>query len=397
MTGVAAGAWRHALSSVGRHADLALSGMLLLAVLVTTFAGDQLSGGGGAAEVAAAAVACGALAARRHHPLVVLLVSTVAAETFLALLHGQRGDLVLAAPLVALYTLVETTGRRRGVVLGAGSVVALAVVHVLIKPSSWIGPENVALAALGALAIASGEAARNRRAYLAEVEERARRAEREQEQEARRRLTEERLHLARELHDVVGHRLALINVQAGVAGHLLESDPVRAREALGHVRRAGRDALGELNATVGLLRADGDDRQPLEPTVGFDGLDALLDGFRLAGLEVDETIEGNPTPLPPAADLTAYRVVQESLTNAHRHGAGGTVRLGLAYGDDHLRIRVENAVHPGRNGIAPEGHGLVGMRERVTALGGSLVAGPDRQGGFRVLASLPLSAGAEAR
>jgi signal transduction histidine kinase len=396
MTAVAAAAWRHALSSVGRHADLALAGVLLLAVLVTTFAGNQVSGGGGAAEVTAAVVACGALAARRHHPLVVLLVSTVAAETYLALLHGQRGDLVLAAPLVALYTLVERTGRRRGVVLGAVVIVVLAAVHVLIKPSSWIGPENVALAALGALAIASGEAARNRRAYLAEVEERARRAEREREQEARRRLTEERLHLARELHDVVGHRLALINVQAGVAGHVLESDPARAREALGHVRQAGRDALGDLNATVGLLRADGD-RQPLEPTVGFDGLDALVDEFRLAGLDVDETIEGSPAPLPPAADLTAYRVVQESLTNAHRHGAGGTVRLGLAYGDDRLRIRVENAVHPERVGSGAEGHGLVGMRERVTALGGSLVAGPDRQGGFRVLASLPLTPLVEGR
>jgi signal transduction histidine kinase len=378
------------------HADIAIAVVLYAVTLLTTVAGVPAARGRFNLPLAAvAAVACGVLVARQRWPLLTLGVSAVGAEAYMVQLDGH--SLVLAAPLIALYTIAEAASRRRAVAIGALAVFAIAGMHALLKPGTWLGAENLALAALGALAVAAGDASRSRRAYTAEVEVRARRAEAGREQEARRRVTEERLRIARDLHDVLGHQLALISVQAGVADHLLADRPAAARQALAHVRAASRTALGELRDTIGLLREPGEPVAPVEPAAGLAGLDELVASFRRSGMRVEVTVDGPARPLPPVPDLTAYRVVQESLTNAFKHargatGRGATARLRLCYRPSTLDIEVED---DGTAAVASDplpGHGIAGMRERVAALGGSLSTGPRPAGGYQVRASLPLAA-----
>jgi signal transduction histidine kinase len=367
------------------HADIGLAALVFAVVLATT-AGGPGRAALDAAGVLFAAVACGVLVVRRRWPFPVLAVSTLAAEFYMAPDLGHEGATVLAAPLIALYTVADTTARRKALVTGGVAVLALAGSHILLKPSSWIGAENLALVAFGALAVAAGDASRNRRAYLAEVEERARRAESERDREASRRVTEERLRIARDLHDVVGHHLALINVQAGVATHVLDDQPAQVRLSLAHIRQASRTALEELRDTIGLLREPDEPAAPTEPTAGMSGVAQLVASFRRSGLDVDEDVHGEARPLPSAADVTAYRVIQESLTNACKHAARPAARLSLDYRPGSLHIVVDNDA---ASGCGSAGHGIVGMRERVAALGGSLRAGPDGAGRFRVEAVLP--------
>jgi signal transduction histidine kinase len=381
-----------------RGADLAMAVVVYAATLVTTVGAVPRPGSGrlSADAALAAAAACGALGVRRRWPFAALLISAAGAEAYLAHYHGDNGVLILAAPLIALYTLADSGDRRRALTVGGLAVLALAGVHAVVKAAAWPGPENIALAALGGLALAAGDASRSRRAYLAGVEERARRAEREREQEARRQVTEERLRIARDLHDSVGHHLALINVQAGVAAHVWDDQPGQARTSLAHIRRASRTALDELRDTIGLLRTPDDPSAPTEPTVGLIGLDDLVASFRRSGLQLAWSVEGGVRPLPKAADLTAYRVIQESLTNVCKHAPAARVALRLDYRPSELHILVDNddagrrvaprpSEPPAGNGTR---HGLVGMRERLHAIGGSVAAGP-RPGGFRVVATVP--------
>ena len=339
--------------------------------------------------------------------------------------RGQTGMLVMLAPLIAVYTVAERGDRRRGLAIGGLAVAALGVVHGLIKPS-WMGPANLALVALGALAVAAGDSSRNRRAYLAEAEQRAARAEHDREADARRRVTEERLRIARDLHDSVGHHLALISVQSAVADRLLGAAPERAHEALSHVQAASRSALEELGDTIGLLREAGEPAAPTLPTPGLDGLDELVASFRASGLNIEEHVGGTVRRLAPAASLTAYRVIQESLTNVCKHAGIPGARLRLAYDRAALHITIDDNGSPGLQqpggatssgatasgatasgatagsataggataGSATTGrggHGIIGMRERVTAVGGAFQAGPRPGGGFRVSATLPLA------
>jgi signal transduction histidine kinase len=394
-------------------------------------ASDQLT----APAVALAAVSCGVLGARRRYPVTVLVISVFAAEACLAQTRGRGAVMLVFAPLIALYTVADISDRRGARLVGGLAVLALVVTHMLASPASWLKSDNLALAALGGMALAVGVASRNRRSYLAEVERRAQRAERiseqaerTREQEARRRVTEERLRIAHDLHDSVGHHLALINVQSGVAGFLLDTDPDQVRAALAHVATATRSALEELHATVGLLREPGDSPVPTRPVVGLTGLGELIAAYRRSGLAVDHQIQGTVRPLPPAADLTAYRVIQESLTNVCKHAGSQIARLQLSYQPDALSIVIDDdglpgsGDHKGRPQAAPApqvtptpqvtpapqavptpqavpagsqaaqaGHGIVGMRERVAALGGEFHAGPRQAGGFRVSATLPLA------
>ena len=373
------------------HADLAVAAVVLAVTLVTTVAGPAARPVG-MASVLTATVACGALVGRRHHPVAALGVSVVAAELYLVQFRGDAGSLVVIAPLIALYSVAELSARRRGLIVAVVAVLAFGGLHIAVKPTSWLGAENVALAALGGLAVAVGAAARNRRAYLAEVEARARDAEADRDAEAARQVTEERLRIARDLHDLLGHHLAVIYVQAGVAEHVLTDPPARAADALWNIRASSRSALGGLGDTIGLLRAPGDPAVPTEPTASLAGIDALLTSFRRSGLRITERISGDVGPLPVAADLVAYRVVQESLTNVCKHAGPTAVELRLAYEPAALRIVVENASAQLSTPPAAGGHGLVGMRERVTALGGSLRTGPRPDGGYRVSAVLPLPA-----
>jgi signal transduction histidine kinase len=381
------------------HADIAVALVVYAVTLLTTATGPS----GGRLDVTAlmlAALACGVLVARRRFPFLVLLGSAVAAEAYRVHFHGNRGEMVLAAPLIALYTVAESSSRRRALIIGCLAVLALGGFHLLIKPTSSLGSYDVALAALGGLAVAAGDASRSRRAYLIEAQARAQHAEADREAEAARRVTEERLRIARELHDAVGHHLALIHVQSGVATRVLTDPPVRAKEALDHIHAASKAALGELSETIELLRQPGELNPPTEPTIGLAGVDDLLAEFRRSGLTITARVDGPARPVPVAADLTAYRVIQESLTNVSKHAGPTTVEVRLAYEPDALRIMVDNSA--ARHGTAigavgdnGSGHGLVGMRERVTAVGGTLQAGRRPDGGHRVTAILPLTAASQ--
>jgi signal transduction histidine kinase len=371
-------------------ADAAVAALAYGVTLLTTLGGLRpWRGQPGLAELLVAGVACGALVLRRRRPFAVLAVAAAGAVAY-AGLSGARGW-VLAAPLIALYSAAEATGRRRALTGGWLVVLALALAHALARPMPWFGAENLALIALGGLAVAAGDAARSRRAYVAEVEERARCAERDREREARRRVAEERLRIARDLHDSMGHHLALINVQAGAAVSVIDERPDQARRTVELIGRASRAALEELSGTVGLLRQPGD---PVAPA-GLAALDDLIASFAGSGLRIGRQVDGPPCPLPAAADMTAYRVVEESLTNVRKHAGNTDVRVRLTYGPDSLRILVEDdgTASPVRR--TGEGHGLTGMTERVTAAGGRLSVGPRDGGGFRVSAVLPIGGLAE--
>ncbi len=283
---------------------------------------------------------------------------------------------------------------------------------MLFGARPWYAQENLGIFAWTALAAAVGEAVRNRRAFVDAIQERAERAERTREEEARRRVAEERMRIARELHDVVAHHIALVNVQAGVASHVMDRRPDQAKQALSHVRDASRHALAELQTTVGLLRQSGESTAPTEPAPGLEVLDDLVDGFRNAGMSV--AVEAPPPagggpPLSSAVDLTAYRVVQEALTNVHKHaGSGAHAEVRIQRDAEALEIVVVDdgagATHtvpdeaadpadgdePGRAAGGTGGHGLVGMRERAAALHGVCETGPLPGGGFRVHVRLPL-------
>jgi signal transduction histidine kinase len=372
-------------------ADLLMALVVLLVTLLTTSAPEHLSDG---LAVLFAATACGVLLARRRWPYSTLLVSAVAAEAYLARYGGSTGTLILAAPLVALYTLAESKDRRRSLLIAGLLVLGIGAFHTLGRQGRFLGPETIALAALGGLAVAAGEAARNRRAYLAEVLLRAEDAERDREADARRRVAEERLRIARDLHDSVGHHLALINVQAGVAGHLMTGEEGPVRETFDQIRQRSRVALEELRDSVGLLRQPGEPPAPVEPTVGLAGLGELVAEFERSGLRIAGTHDGAGQALPWATDLTAYRVIQESLTNVCKHVGATDVRLTLRRDPETLTIIVENEGPPARESGPPAGtHGIVGMRERVAAIGGTLLAGPRPAGGFRVAAVLPAPSG----
>jgi signal transduction histidine kinase len=370
------------------HVDVSIAAVVVAVTVVTTTAGP--SGGRlDALALASAVAAGGVLAARRRYPFATLLVSAVAAEVFLAHHDGRHGALVLAAPLVALATVAEVSPHRRAIVLGGIVVASIGIVHVWVKPAV-LGAENLALTAFGGLAVAAGTASRHRRAYLAEVQARADRAEADREAEAARRVTEERLRIARDLHDVLGHHLALIHIQARVAAHALDGADGPAASALDHVCAASKTALTELGDTIGLLRRPGEPADPTDPVGGLDALDALLAAYRRSGLDITASIDGDARPVTAPVALTAYRVIQESLTNVCKHAGPTRVTVRLSYRADAVEVTIDNSP-TGRPASRGGGHGLVGMRERVTALGGQLVAGKRPGGAFRVAARLPLT------
>ncbi|XVQ06824.1 sensor histidine kinase [Spirillospora sp. CA-255316] len=337
------------------------------------------------------AVVCAALVFRRLRPVPVLVVVTAGSAAYLAS-GGMKSPLAVAT-MIALYTCALAGSRRRAVVAAIAVAAVLAVAGAVLAGHGWLGPESIALVAQSAFAAALGDAIRNRRAYVTEVEERALRAERTREEEARRRVIDERLRIARELHDVLAHHISLINVQAGVAAHVLETEPAQARESLAHIRRAARSSLEEVRTTIGLLRQpDMPVQQDIEPSPGLHRLPDLIAGLTAAGLIVDQEIAGTPVELPATVDLTAYRVVQEALTNASRYATRPYAVLRLEYLPSGLRIHVSNPAPshgPGAHGSEHgTGHGLMGMRERAHAIGGSLAVGY-ADGRFEVCATLP--------
>ncbi|MFD5626216.1 MULTISPECIES: sensor histidine kinase [unclassified Streptomyces] len=326
---------------------------------------------------------------RRRAPITVLAATS--AVSLVELVVGDPRAPVAMSAVVALFTVASATDRHTAWRLGLVTMTVLTAAAMLAGPLPWYAQENLGIFAWTGMAAAAGDAVRSRRAFVDAIRERAERAERTREEEARRRVAEERLRIARDLHDVVAHHIALVNVQAGVAAHVMDKRPDQAKEALAHVRDASRSALNELRATVGLLRQTGDPEAPTEPAPGLGRLDELADTFRNAGLPV-EVARDHGTGLPAAVDLAAYRVIQEALTNVRKHaGPDAKAEVSVVRVGPNVEVTVlDNG--PGQDEGPEEGggHGLLGMRERVTALGGRCTAGPRYGGGFRVHAILPV-------
>jgi signal transduction histidine kinase len=336
-----------------------------------------------------AVTALGALGVglRRRQPLAGLLVLGAAATVVSA--TGYYTALLPYLTLVALYA-VAAHGTRRQALTGVAFLVVCFVSLVLAGVPDLTPRDVVTSIALGVAAAAAGDAMRLRRAYhaglVATAESRAEAAR----AEAARVVADERLRIARELHDVVAHSMSLIAVQAGVGAHLLHDDPAAAEKALTVIADTSSDALAQTRSVIGLLRS-GDDAQPSVP--GLAALEPLVQGVRDAGLPVDLRVEGAVRDVPAAVDLAAYRIVQEALTNAVRHAPGRPVTVRLARDDAGLSVDVDGA---GGGATPPagtgSGYGLVGLRERAHAVGGTFDAGPTPDGGFRVTARLPAGA-----
>ncbi len=336
-----------------------------------------------------------ALVFRRRAPWIVL--AATCAFTVVDLVTGEyRGSVVMSA-VIALYTVAARTNRPTTWRVGLITMAGLTGVAMLAGPLPWYAQENLGIFAWTGMASAAGDAVRSRRAFVDAIRERAERAERTREEEARRRVAEERLRIARDLHDVVAHHIALVNVQAGVAAHVMDKRPDQAKEALSHVRDASRSALNELRATVGLLRQTGDPEAPTEPAPGLARLDDLVETFRHAGLPVEVTVDDAATDLPAGVDLAAYRIIQEALTNVQKHaGAGAKAEVSVIRVGPNAEVTILDdgggeKKEPSGDGDGG-GHGLLGMRERVSALNGRCTAGPRYGGGFRVHAILPVTA-----
>jgi signal transduction histidine kinase len=397
------GAWQlRVMQLAARHpqvVDVALGAIFAVSYLVQLGAGHEhgphparhLTG----LDVLAAAATFGLIAVRRRWPRTVLALAVVAAVVSMA--AGEPHPATIPAAVIAAYTVATRYARWTAWTCGTAAALVLYAASFVwpdrvFPGAEWWETGDGGVPAMVGMAIAVGDAIRTRRAYLAAVEERARRAEQSRDEEAQRLVMDERLRIARELHDVVAHNLALISVQAGVAAHLMHSNPDKATAALGHVRAAASTAVGELGAVLAVLRQDGDPDTTTEPTPGLSGLPALVTAVTAAGLRVHHQLTGPVTHLPAATDLAAYRIVQEALTNAAKHGAG-SADLSLAYTDGGVTIEVTNPVGPeATGGGTGTGHGLVGMRERAAAAGGTLHTGPEPPGAFAVRAFLPAAA-----
>jgi signal transduction histidine kinase len=335
----------------------------------------------------------GVLVFRRVAPEATLAV-TVAGLGVWTLADFAGGPIYLA-PLVPLYTLAVLGLRRRTVIAVVAMTIAFVVISLLSDERAAHIGFLIAFAGWAGGAIFLGTAQRNRRAYLAQLEQRARDLEETREEEARRRVAEERLRIARDLHDVIAHGIATIHMQSGAALHVLGRHPEQAAPALAAVKQLSKETLQELRATLDVLRAsdaETGEAAPLAPTPGLDRLDTLVDVTRRAGLPVELHVVGTEAPRPAAVDVAAYRIVQESLTNVMRH-AGERARaiVTVSHGDHAVDIDV---VDDGLGAAAPQvngGHGIVGMRERAATVGGTVAAGANPGGGFRVRAHLPFN------
>ncbi len=335
-------------------------------------------------------VGAAALVFRRSAPKTVLAITGTVA--LVECVTGDPRAPVAMAAVVALYTVASATDRPTTWRIGLLTMTVLTGAAMLAGPLPWYAQENLAIFAWTGIGATAGDAVRSRRTVVRAMRERAERAERTREEEARRRVAEERLRIARDLHDVVAHHIALVNVQAGVAAHVMDKRPDQAKEALAHVREASRSALNELRATVGLLRQSGDPEAPTEPAPGLSRLDELAGTFRSAGLPVQVARADQGSTLPAAVDLAAYRIIQEALTNVQKH-AGPEARAEVSVVRVGPNIEVTVLDDGSGDDATVEvggGHGLLGMRERVTALRGTLTTGPRYGGGFRVHAILPV-------
>ncbi|MFF7243512.1 sensor histidine kinase [Embleya sp. NPDC008237] len=334
-----------------------------------------------------------AVMAARSHPRAALAVAAAAAAVLTGLGY-LPSPLLLAPVMAALYWLAALTDSRTTGIYGSATLAVLVATSLAGAPLG----DDLMLRTVGTvlwlmLPVSLGGRSRFRRAFLESVKARAANAERTREEEARLRVAEERMRIARELHDAVAHHMAVAHAQAGTAAHLADTHPEQTRKILADLVGTTTAALLELRATVGVLRRTADpDADPLAPTPGLDRLPTLVAGCASAGLTVTVSTEGQARPLSPGVDLTAYRIIQEALTNATKHAPDHAARVRLHYAGSRLLVTVTNdgtangATVPMPGG----GYGLMGMRERAHSVGGDLRAGPRPEGGFEVAAALPL-------
>jgi signal transduction histidine kinase len=333
------------------------------------------------------------LAARRRFPLAVLATSVASGLAFAAL--GLPPEILGLAILVAVYSVAAYGDRW--VALAGLAVAEVGLAAVQLTPGRT-GADTLVINNMGVVAVAwlLGHFAHNYRAYAARLEERTAELERAREALARRAVTEERLRLARELHDVVAHAMSVIAVQSGVGAHVATTQPKEARKALAAIEATSRAALTELRRLLGVLRQEDEPHGGLAPMPGLADLEGLLAEVAKAGLAVKLRVNGTRPPLPAGVDLSAYRIIQEALTNVVKHAGPARAQVTIRYRDQDVTVEVTDdgrgAVTAAGDGRVGTGHGLIGMRERVQAFGGDLEVGPRPGGGFRVAARLPLTA-----
>jgi signal transduction histidine kinase len=295
-------------------------------------------------------------------------------------------------PFLTVFVTAPLMGflnKRKGALVSLGVLLAAIVLVSIQLPDEFFGNVLFLTLIFGGpwlLAFVLGTRTQQTR----ELRERAERAERERERLASEAVAEERARIARELHDVVAHSVSVMVVQAAGVRRLLKSDQEREREALLVVERIGREALTEMRRMLGVLRASGD-VAALAPQPGMQHIDKLVDQARRAGLTVELEVVGEAVQLPTGLDLSAYRIVQEGLTNVLKHGEQAKAHVRVRYGADEIELEVVDEGETTAAAVTDDGHGLAGMRERVAVYGGEFEAGPREEGGFRVLARLPLA------
>jgi signal transduction histidine kinase len=378
-----------------RLLDAGLTALVTLASVgwAVGFKGDEHAVHGSALGAVLALWASLPLLLRRRWPLAVLAV--IEAAVLVGLVQATP-DLRVGGPglVVAMFTVATRCPRPRAL----AAALAVAVGNGLVLLAATIIGHSGALhdvvadtiLVLGAWAI--GDNIGTRRAYLAALEERAERLEREQTVVSQRATLAERARIARELHDVVAHHVSAIAVQAGAAEELAERDPRRARAVLATIQASSREALAEMRAVVGVLHQE-EDGVTLAPQPGLAQLAQLAAQSRAAGLDVRVRVEGRPAPLPDALELSAYRIIQEALTNTLKHAGATRAEVTVRYAEDGVELTVtdDGAGEAAPSALPGAGRGLVGMRERVALFHGRLDAGRLPGGGFRVVAHLPTS------
>ncbi len=369
-------------------ATILLDALLAAALLVVMAVGMHFVGqvpprrAPDAIAYALLAAIAAALALRRLQPTATLAV-VVAAMSAYFLLQYPYGPIFFACAL-ALYTVGRELPVRRALPIGLLAIAAVVTAEIARVPSNQLPAELGHVAAWQSWLLLPwaplGAALRGYRALQ----------RRDREDEEARVAFEERLRVAREVHDVVGHGLAVINMQSGVALHVLERRPEMAREALEAIRQTSKDALDELRGTLAVFRQR-DGAAARRPAPGLTQLDAVASAMNESGLPVEVLVSGERRELPAVVDLAAYRIVQESLTNVLRHAGPTAATVSIRYEPGQLVVEVIDRGRARPGATVNTGHGLTGMRERVEAVGGTLEAGPQTTGGFRVLARLPLA------
>jgi signal transduction histidine kinase len=335
------------------------------------------------------------LAWRRRAPVAVLFTITGSLAVASFLVHHSSGVPVevFLAVILAFYSVGAHCEERRAPIVAGAALATIAAVdlaqpglfngHASARPGAWL---------VFAVAWLVGRDLRRRRHQVAGLRDRASRLEGEREEKARAAVTEERGRIARELHDVVAHSVSVMVVQAQAGPRLLD-DAEQARGVFRSIEASGREALVELRRLLGILRT-GDEQLAIGPQPGLGSLEALLEQVREAGLPVELRIEGERAPLPPGIDLSAYRIVQEALTNTLKHAGHAQAQIVIRYGPSALEVAVVDDGRGSSARVNGSGHGLIGMRERVALYGGTLETGGRREGGYEVRARLPLEGGA---